>query len=269
MKRQHSAKTAISKKPNIGFRRRLRLYYDRTILCLKCIIILTLYLLIFTKYLDSVKNLVKYHIYEYTADMDLVLENILIEGQKNIATDEIIATLNADVGTPILSINLSKVQESLNKNPWVKNSIVSRRLPKSIYIHIVEREPIAIWQQNQKLYLVDADGYVMNTYQIDKFSNLLHVVGPGANVHASALQASLEKDPELAKKIVSAVRYGERRWNLLLEQGLTVKMPEHKDFEAAFTYLAELYHSNKLFDQGYKYIDLRDISKIFFEKYPD
>ena len=118
----------------------------------------------------------------------------------------------------------------------IKAALVERRMPKTIYIAIIERKPIAIWQFEKKLYLIDEEGNRISNKDIEKFSKLLQVVGSDANVYAQNLVMELSKHPELAKRITSAVRYGERRWNLNLEQGITVKMPED-DFQKAYNYL--------------------------------
>ena len=253
-------------KPNINLRRKIKIYCDRSILCIKLLFVLFIYLICFTPYLNSVKHWVSGVVYEYTADANFVLENVVILGATNVKTSDIVQALNADVGTPILSIDLEKAKWLLEKNSWIKAVVVSRRLPKTICINIVEHKPIAIWQRDKKLYLVDEEGSVLDCDKIEKFADLLHVVGENANLHASTLLQSLSKEQELLKKISSAVRYGDRRWNLILEQDITVKMPEQKDFNVALEYLSKLLHENKLFDQDYKHIDLRIIDKYFFEK---
>ncbi|MES2215283.1 MAG: FtsQ-type POTRA domain-containing protein [Pseudomonadota bacterium] len=265
MKQQNISKTP--KKPNILLRRRLKVYFDRSLLTIKILALGSLCLLIFTNYLDPIKHIARSYLLEYSSDSGgIVLENVLVAGQNNLSTSDIVSYLNADVGTPLLSINIDDIRKALEENDWVKEVVIERRLPSTIYINISEREPIAIWQHNKKLNLVDADAHVIKTENIEKFSKLLHVVGSDAHLHAGNLNHELRADPELAKKIVSAVRYGERRWNIILEQDITVKMPSDQDFAGAFAYLSKLYKAGKLFDHQYKTIDLRDKTKYYFEQ---
>lgn len=252
-------------KPNISLRRKIRSYWDKIYFASKIIILLLICLGAFTDTLRPIKQWFMSHLFESAAEEGLILENVLIEGQHNILTEEIAATLNADVGTPLLSIPLEHIRAILLKNNWVKDATIERRFPNTIYISITEREPIAIWQQNKKLYLVDEEGIVITPDDITKFTNLPHIIGSDAPLHASSLIEYTSADEELKKHIVSAVRYGERRWNLILNQDITVKMPEN-NFATAYLYLSKLNQSNKLFDQNYKVIDLRDESKYFFEK---
>ena len=268
MKIKKATDSKSAKRPNISLRRKVRIYIDRATLAAKVLSCIFLYCVFFTSHLDSLKSWLANHFYEYTADNGLVLEKVMVEGQKNILTDDIVATLNADVGTPILSIHLDEVRKALGKNDWVHSVVLERRLPRSIYIGISEREPIAILQQDQKLSLVDNEGHIIPARDIEKFAGLLQVVGSDAHLHADALLTDLMTDPELQKRVTSAVRYGERRWNLILEDGITVKMPEN-NFTTAYRYLSELNKHDRLFGKNYKTIDLRDGTKYYFEKYPD
>ncbi len=254
------------KKPNIPLRRKIAIFTSRFMLLAKILLVIFVYLLLFTKYLNFIKHEINQFAYEVTADIGFNLENVLIEGQVNTRSQDILSTLNADTGTSILSIDINEVRNQLEKNSWIKKSLVERRLPSTIYIGIIERTPIAIWQINQKLYLIDEEGYKITNSNIEKFTALPHVVGPDANIYAKNLIQNLNIYPNLMNKVVSAVRYGERRWNLNLQQQITIKMPE-SDFEHALDYLSELQKSGKLFDQNLKSLDLRNPNKYYLERY--
>lgn len=265
MKRKALSKK--SKRSNIPFKRKIAILYYRLKLLIKIFVIFFFYLLFFTRYLNFVKEEVFHYSCEIAADVGFKLENVLIEGQKNTSAEEIISTLNADTGTPIFAIDLKNVKKQLERNPWIKEAVVERRMPSTIYITLLEREAIAIWQINQKLYLIDEEGSKITTKNIDKFENLPHVVGIDANLYAKKLIDDISKFPRLYNKMISAVRYGERRWNLNLQQNITVKMPE-TDFENALNYLLDLDKEDNLFNQNYKIIDLRDQTKYYIEKFP-
>lgn len=253
-------------KPNIPFRRKMTIIYGRIKLTSKILILLFVYLLFFTNYLNFIKQEIAQNIYELTADIGFKLQNVLIEGQHNAQSEEILATLNADTGTPIFAINLGELQAKLQKNRWIKAAAVERRMPSAIYITLLERTPIAIWQINKRFFLIDEDGYKITEANLENFANLLHVVGSDANIYANKLIKDLTKYPELSTKILSAVRYGERRWNLNLQQNITIKMPE-VNFDNALSYIAELNKAGKLFNQFYKSLDLRDPDKYYLEKF--
>lgn len=198
--------------------------------------------------------------------MGFALEKVIIKGNKNLDTTDIVASLNADVGTPLFEINLHEIHDKIKELSWVDQTIVKRILPNIIEIDILEREPIAIWQNRSKFTLIDSDGSIIKNADIKKFSHLLHVVGRDANFHADSLHASLKTYPQILKNTQSATRYGERRWNLSLKDKITVKMPE-KNLPQALEYLDKMIRQEKLWGNKYKILDLRDHNKYYIEKY--
>jgi len=254
-----------SKKVNLSFRRRVSSYYSRFTLLIKLCLIIFIGLFFFTNFFTGFKNHLRKSAYDFAGQHGFILHNVIIEGQKNLPSEEIIAAIGHESGSPIFAINLEVVRKNLEDKPWVKAALVERRLPDNLYIAILEREPIAIWQFQQKLYLVDEDGTRITNQNIEKFSSLLHVVGVDANIYAKNLIEDLAKHAGLAKRVVSAVRYGQRRWNLNLEQNITVKMPED-GFDKAYDYLASLNQKDKLFGQNYKSLDLRDPQKYYINQ---
>jgi cell division protein FtsQ len=253
------------KKKNISLHRRLTIYYQRFVFTLKMTIALLLGLLIFTDLFKSFKEKIYDVFYQETAKYGFVLENVIIEGKKNAEYKDIINLLGVEQGAPIFSINIQEVKERLENHIWLKAAIVERQLPSTIYIAVIERTPIAIWQFKQKLYLVDVEGNRIAKHQGQEFGDLIQVVGQDANIYAQALIDDLNHYPGLAGKVKSAVRYGQRRWNLNFEQNITVKMPED-NFNEAYNYLYALYKNKRLFDQNYKMLDLRDSKKYYLEK---
>lgn len=257
-----------STKTRISFKRRLISYYNRFTFTLKISLIIVIGLAVFTDILRAPKKVVTDYLINKTALLGLTINQIVVEGKRNISTEEIAKIVRATENMPIFALDLESIRVRLEENSWIKTALVERRLPNTIYIAIVERIPIALWQFQNKLYLIDEDGTRISSQNIEKFADLLHVVGSDANVYARNLIADLQRHPNLARRVVSAVRYGERRWDLNLEQNINVKMPE-KNFQDAYDYLDQLNKANKLFDQGYKTINLKDPDKYYIEKYED
>ncbi|MFY9589605.1 cell division protein FtsQ/DivIB [Rickettsia endosymbiont of Halotydeus destructor] len=264
-KKLRASKKNKVKKTNISLRRKIGLIYTKIIFIVKIILIIFVALFLFTKYFASTKQKIAQTIYVKTANIGFRLENIIIEGQQNVSEPDILKVLNAKNGTPIFAINLNDIRNNLKNNKWIKDVYVGRRLPNTVYIKLFEREPIAIWQINRQLYLIDEEGYKI-TKNIEPFPHLLHVVGNGANIYASELVKELKKYPAIMTKSLSAVRCGDRRWDLNLEGNITVKMSE-TGTEEALKYIDALNKASKLFNQNYKTLDLRDNNKYYLEKY--
>ena len=258
-------KNKVKKTNNISLRRKLALIYTNTALLFKIILIIFICLFTFTKYFASLKAYLTYNIYQTTTKLGFSLRDVIIVGQQNVDEASILKVLNANKGSPIFALKLDKIRNNLKKNRWIKEVHIGRRLPNTIYIKLFEREPIAVWQINNQLFLIDKEGYKISK-NIQSFPHLLHVVGEGGNIYASKLVNELQRYPALMNKTLAAVRCGDRRWDLNLKGGINIKLPE-KNFEGALKYINALNKANKLFNQNYKVLDLRDKNKYYIEKY--
>lgn len=197
-----------------------------------------------------------------SADLGLKLENIYIAGHRRYPTHELLEQLKLQYGMPILAISLTEVKSQLESLSWIATAEVDRILPATLHIRIKERIPIAVWQSNKKLALLDQYGDVINTTEIWRYSDLPIVVGGEARFHFQALYEALAPFPTLWKDFKIATRVGERRWNLKFKEGVEVKLPE-QGFENAIKLLAELADQGKLFDNNIAYVDLRIGSRMY------
>lgn len=256
-----------NKKKNIPVKRKIFLFYVKLLILGKILFSICFALFFFTDYLDFIKNPIKKHLYGFTSQRGLVIRNLIIEGEKNLSTKDISSALKYKPGDPLLSVDLDETRRRLEKLAWVKEAAVGRKWPESLYIGIVERKPIALLKEGDKFFLIDETGFKISseTRDIERFPGLLPIYGEDAGFYAKALISDLEKYPDIYSKVISAVRYGNRRWNLNLIEKITVKMPE-KNFSKALDYLARISSEGKLVESGFKIFDLRDSEKYYFSK---
>lgn len=125
-----------------------------------------------------------------------------------------------------LLVDVSAIRERLLGYGWVKDARVSRRLPDTLVIDIVERTPAALWQDRQQLALIDSNGVVLDRVSITQMPDLPLLIGPGANRQAQALSELMASVPTLKPQMASATWVGGRRWNLSFQSGETVVLPE-------------------------------------------
>ncbi|NBX04094.1 MAG: cell division protein FtsQ, partial [Alphaproteobacteria bacterium] len=94
------------------------------------------------------------------------------------------------------------------------------------------------------------------------------IVGSDAPQHVAELMEILEQAPELATRFSSAIRVGERRWNIRLNGNVEVKLPEEEPTQA-WKRLASLQAKEQLLDRAVKVIDLRVEDRLFIKLVPD
>ncbi|MDR1551222.1 MAG: FtsQ-type POTRA domain-containing protein [Holosporaceae bacterium] len=165
----------------------------------------------------------------------------------------------------IFSFSIYEVKKRLEDIAWVKSAIVRRKLPDTIYIRVAERIPIAILQSKYKLYLIDADGEILENDSFSAFGNLLIVTGEGAEKSASRLLNCLDTFPKIRRQLAFAVRIGKRRWNLKINRGITVKLPEN-GVSYALSILEEISDGNGFFNEDISIIDLRMPDRVIVTK---
>ena len=82
---------------------------------------------------------------------------------------------------------------------WIKDARVSRRLPDTLVIDIVERKPAALWQNQGQLALIDAEGVVLDRVPINSMPDLPLLIGPGANRQARELARLMAESPRSSR----------------------------------------------------------------------
>jgi cell division protein FtsQ len=160
-----------------------------------------------------------------TARLGLVVTDIKVEGRETTDRETILAALGTGPGTPILAMSPRRAKEQLETLPWVRSAVVERRLPDTLYVRLVERKPLALWQHGGELELIDREGSVIPVTRLDRFAKLPLVVGEGAAKHAADLLDILATEPELAARVSAAIRVGDRRWNLRIDNAIDVLLP--------------------------------------------
>jgi cell division protein FtsQ len=155
-------------------------------------------------------------------------------------------------------VDVSAIRERLLQFGWVKDARVSRRLPDTLVIDIVERTPSALWQDKEKLALIDDNGVVLDRVPVDRMPDLPLVIGPGANRRSRDLKTILADAPAMQPQLASATWVSGRRWDLSFQSGETLALPEGTDAaRAALAKFAKLDRSTGLLGRGILRFDLR------------
>jgi cell division protein FtsQ len=247
---------------SVGYIRKYKILWSRFFIFVKSAIFSFILLISTTDIFSSVNLYFKNIFNEITQELGFKIETIIISGNVNIAQDEIIKTINLAKSKSIFAINLESLQMQLKQNPWVKHVFVERKLPSDIVISIIEKEPIAIWQYDNQINLIDEEGVAIPEFNKAKFGNLIYVIGQDANIYAYDLLKSLNCYSQVLSKVVMAKRFGLRRWSLHLKEGTIVELPE-KNIKEALTKLNQLVLKEDV--GSMRSIDLRSYDKYYIQ----
>lgn len=205
--------------------------------------------------------------FAWTASCGMAVNDVQVEGRQRTSREAILEAIGVRRGTPILAIDPAEAKQRLESLAWIRSASVERRLPDALYIRIVERQPLAFWQRQGKLVLVDRDGVVVPSDRLESFGALIVLVGPDAPKAGAALLDMLATEAELAHHVAAAVRIGGRRWNLRLDNGIDVALPE-EDPAAAWRRLAELERSDGILERDIELVDMRLADRLVLRPAP-
>jgi cell division protein FtsQ len=192
----------------------------------------------------------------HAARAGMRVAHIVVEGRANTPEPVLRAALDVQPGEPILAVPIRQAEARIERLSWVDHATVERRLPDTIVVRLIERRPFAIWQDHRNFTLIDRAGNVVTNRNVTDFRTLPLVVGPGAPAAAARLIDALNAAPDVQRRMEAAVRVADRRWNLLLKSGLTVRLPEGHA-KRAIARLVVLNQKYDLLDRPLRFIDLR------------
>jgi cell division protein FtsQ len=184
------------------------------------------------------------------------ITSVAINGRKHLSQDEVLALGGVNGRSSLLFLDAASVREKLKASHWISEATVLKLYPGQLRIDIVERTPFALWQHGGRYSLISDDGAALQDYVEPDFLGLPRVVGEGAETRAKDFLALLARYPQV-KAATKAVNFvGKRRWNLLLNDGLVVRLPENEVGNALQT-LGNLDRDEHLFSKDIVAIDLR------------
>ena len=191
------------------------------------------------------------------------VKSVDVTGVHRMASAPIFALAAGQKSTAMPLVDIAAIRQKLLGYGWVKDARVSRRLPDTLVIDIVERTPAALWQDANRLSLIDSEGVVLDKVKVSDMPDLPLLVGPGANAHSNGLNLLLAEVPSLKPQLESANWIGGRRWDLNFQSGETVVLPEgDDDAKKALAKFAKLDKSAGLLGRGIKRFDLRIPGKM-------
>jgi len=212
-------------------------------------------------------ELARWKVIVAAAEAGFQVQEILVLGRKETAHQDLLAAVQTQRGAPILAFDPEAARKRVEALPWVKSAVVERMLPSTIVLRVEEREPLAIWQNQARFALIDYEGHVIRGAKLNRFANLLVVVGEDAPQHAAELLRVLGTQPELMRLVTAAVRVGARRWNVRLKGNIDVRLPEG-DPAAAWKRLAEYEQTHRVLERDVQILDLRLPDRLIVRKAP-
>jgi len=217
---------------------------------------------------ENAFNSTKWMAVKTSTDLGFTVQDVLVTGRGETARGDLLEAMGIARGTPILTYDFQAAKARVEALPWVLQARIERLLPDTLVVRIIERHPMALWQNQGQFSLIDDNGVVITRHDLNRFASLIHVVGEDAPDHIGGLLELLETQPELKNLVKAAVRVGGRRWDLSLDGGIDVRLPE-ADAPKALARLAAFEEQSGVLGRDVRVLDLRVPDRVIVRRNPN
>ena len=90
------------------------------------------------------------------------LKQIHYQGLAQLDREALDSLIFQSVSEDLLLIDLDRVRALVESESWVKEATVRRKLPDGLFIHITERQAVAMAAIDTELYIVDREGVILD-----------------------------------------------------------------------------------------------------------
>ena len=196
-----------------------------------------------------------------TASAGYSLKNLDVVGRNFTPAQSIIDAIGLKKSDPLWGFDTEKAQETIVHEDWVQDASVRLIFPNTIKVVIEERIPMALYQKDKQIYLVDSNGLIITDRNLGLFKDLILVSGEGAPREAVALFSNFRAVPQIFYKIERMRFISNRRWDVLLKNETLIKLPE-ENIALALSSLEKLNNEHNILGKKIDYIDIRDLERI-------
>lgn len=105
------------------------------------------------------------------------ISNVKIINNNIISSEEIAENAKVSVGENIFYANLMQIKTNVLSNPYIESAVVKRSLPSTIWISVKEREARFYGKVDNKFYIIDKNGIVLEERTDINNMNLTNLLG--------------------------------------------------------------------------------------------
>ncbi len=165
------------------------------------------------------------------------LDQVTVKGHRFTLTSDIFEALELEQARSFVSFDAPSARARIEALSWVASVNFRRVYPNQLDVTVRERDAFAVWRMGSTLSLIDSEGRVLSRIEENSArTDLPRFSGKGAAKEAASFWAELKGHPAIKQRLLSAERFGQRRWSLSLANDVVIHLPK----SGASTALAQL-----------------------------
>ena len=247
---------------NINRRRYVLSFRSFTYFCIFLFLIIFSFFLYFNKnnLIETSKNIIQ----SFSENFKYQFTKFDISGLEKIELKFVEDKLQYYIGSSIFLLPLDQINNSIKENNWVKEIYLNTNYKDTLFIRIEEYKPIGIYFFNEKYFVFDENGKIIDQIYITDFTHqsLLIFKGNSSNLKANSLINILKNnDFEKKFKIQSLEFINKRRWYINLYSDVKLMLSEEDPNKSIQNFIMI---QNKLSEtdiNNIKTYDLRNLKK--------
>ena len=212
---------------NINRRRYVLSFRSFIYFCIFLLLIIFSFLLYFNKnnFIESSKNIIQ----SFSENFQYQFTKFDISGLEKIELKFVEDKMQNYIGSSIFLLPLDQINDSIKENNWVKEIYLNTNYKDTLFIIIEEYKPIGIYFFNEKYFVFDENGKIIDQINITDFTHqsLLIFKGNSSNLKANSL-INILKNNDFEKKyqIESLEFINKRRWDINLYNDVKLMLSE-------------------------------------------
>ncbi len=207
-------------------------------------------------YIGAAANAANSGMERLLAQMGFAVHKISLSGHEQTPADAAYRAVGIQPGDPVFAIDPAAARARLLALPWVGDAEVRRHFPDVVSVRLIEKRPFALWRSGGTMWIIERSGAVITTADRNAFPRLPLLLGEGAPDAAATIVDALAKQTAVSARLQAIERIGDRRWDLHLNGGVVVRLPEEQ-WESQLVELEKLIVEKGVLERDVETIDLR------------
>nr|WP_246525563.1 cell division protein FtsQ/DivIB [Thalassovita aquimarina] len=188
---------------------------------------------------------------------EFMVKLMAIDGAGTSVAEDIREITPIDFPVSSFDLDLDNMRATIAELPAVRDVSIRVRPGGVLQVDVVERVPAILWRDADGVALLDEHGfYVRQAGARADHAELPLIAGDGADRAVPEALALFRAAGPLRTRLRGLVRIGERRWDLVLDRGQRILLPENQPVQALERVIA-LHQAQDVMARDLAMVDMR------------